>query len=774
MAAEAENPQTVGGSADPDALGTDAREAVRAWAREIRGAPRHFDEMVYLLKQEEEIFVRVATEIHRREVVVQRAPAERGQAPSGLMRAPRTIDPWAIGPDDLRACTEDTEACAGCGGRGTEACRGCGGSGVEKVWLTYTNVARIDVRTAAGDPLVALHPQLREPRILAKSDLAPFTILAAALASGVVPSGALSYDEFERLQEASPPVERRERVSQQQYLRFAAVRRELGYDMCGARATLVLSGAKFAVEVTPESLAPIRRRMRVWSAATVVVVLLTAAALLELPSSASYFTRSNRWLELFIVVAGVGSVPLLGALVRAVGPRFKPGRLWAIEKLTALLVIGALGGVVAVKSTVHPRAAEAREYLAAGDFTRANEVLRALDAIHAEPGAVSEIRDEMAYAAAIALAPDARLAKLDEIAARGGARAADAAQSARKERTQNVVALIDQQKLKAALALIDQGFGDPRTDEATRQEMRARVYDAEFAQCASDPCRFVSARKAERAMPTPTRASRTTGVRSALALALTTADVPGESTLARLRRLRLLEATAQSVAAVSSTDDGELTERAKSAAKFAVQERERVPFLGSDRATLEDLVGQLDEKLHASIEGVAVYVSMDRAGRCTGVYVVGETAAARKEGLKSEYLPALIVTRALGRPATLRRPANGDATTTRWTDGAVPIVARWRQGALVEIRIGAAFVGVSLPPKPRPQKPGKLPLVSVVAFPGGEILIDGVGVGLDATPPLKVKPGKHEVKVRNRFLGENAETFDVKDEGKTAVITVVW
>ena len=63
--------------------------------------------------------------------------------------------------------------------------------------------------------------------------------------------------------------------------------------------------------------------------------------------------------------------------------------------------------------------------------------------------------------------------------------------------------------------------------------------------------------------------------------------------------------------------------------------------------------------------------------------------------------------------------------------------------------------------------------VQLVAFPGGEILIDGKSVGYDATGTLKVKPGSHEITVKNRFLGEHKETLELS-EGQTGKIVLNW
>jgi hypothetical protein len=71
---------------------------------------------------------------------------------------------------------------------------------------------------------------------------------------------------------------------------------------------------------------------------------------------------------------------------------------------------------------------------------------------------------------------------------------------------------------------------------------------------------------------------------------------------------------------------------------------------------------------------------------------------------------------------------------------------------------------------PRPPKPA---LVSFVAYPGGQISVDGRPVGSDATRPLKLAVGMHSVHIENRFLGNTTIEVEIT-EGQTGVIEVRW
>lgn len=74
------------------------------------------------------------------------------------------------------------------------------------------------------------------------------------------------------------------------------------------------------------------------------------------------------------------------------------------------------------------------------------------------------------------------------------------------------------------------------------------------------------------------------------------------------------------------------------------------------------------------------------------------------------------------------------------------------------------------PPPPPPPKPAR---VSIVAFPGGQIFLDGKLIARDVTDVLVIQPGTHLIKIVNRFVGEHTKYVEVGD-GETGVITITW
>jgi hypothetical protein len=83
---------------------------------------------------------------------------------------------------------------------------------------------------------------------------------------------------------------------------------------------------------------------------------------------------------------------------------------------------------------------------------------------------------------------------------------------------------------------------------------------------------------------------------------------------------------------------------------------------------------------------------------------------------------------------------------------------------------GSYSPGVVPEPPPPPPKPAT---VSLVAYPGGRIFVDGKLVGQDSTGTLTLKPGTHEVRVENQFVGDTNTSITVA-EGQTGTVLVNW
>lgn len=73
-------------------------------------------------------------------------------------------------------------------------------------------------------------------------------------------------------------------------------------------------------------------------------------------------------------------------------------------------------------------------------------------------------------------------------------------------------------------------------------------------------------------------------------------------------------------------------------------------------------------------------------------------------------------------------------------------------------------------PPPAPPRPAT---VSLVAYPGGRIYVDGRLVGTDSTGVLTLQPGAHQVRVENAFAGDTTTTLTVTP-GQTGVVRIEW
>jgi hypothetical protein len=221
-------------------------------------------------------------------------------------------------------------------------------------------------------------------------------------------------------------------------------------------------------------------------------------------------------------------------------------------------------------------------------------------------------------------------------------------------------------------------------------ELSAKVYDQEFEICQTDPCRLAAAVEALRLSSTAFRKEREELVRARLSEALSVEAHAAESPLERLQRLRQLWALAKAV--TDTSVDGEVATKARKAATFALDERAKVALIGAQNTVAAELVGASTTNLVTRFGSVSIFLQT-RGTRCVGAYIVGadkESRVLNGSPRENETVRALAL--ALGRTVPLpdapKRTKNEQSSTTRSMSGTVPIAARWRDGALVELRVG--------------------------------------------------------------------------------------
>jgi hypothetical protein len=720
------------------------REAAGSWAKSVFGAPFGFADLILGVQVRDELLERLFTTVVRRDVREERIPTnQRRSSPARV--DPRSVDPFAIAPDALRAASEYVTSCAGCGGsgsaacghcrgggraacrncggsgqvrkynrkssrlvkcgvcrgggsvpcgtcdgRGTVTCQGCTGSGHQVAWLVYDETSHGNVTVVPDSPILAAYPQLREGRALAANELSAFGTLKSVDARGPLLRDGIDAIHSPLVREQAASVDPRlERISVQQYLKLAVVRRDATYEMCGTSGVLVLSGCDLVGARTPEALRPIHRRLYVWAAVTLGLIVATRLLAGALVGTTAYFARTNGEVVAASWTGAALAFVFLGAALRELRSGFKFGRLKPVEKLSGLGAVGAIGiaGIIAVAA--RPRLAEVQQALSSGDTPRAKWVIEALVATNGETPDVREAEDATLMAEAEKLSGEQKLRDLDQVASRRGGRAAQALQAARAERIRQIQQAIDEKRAVDAIANVDRWFPNWKSDPEVGSK-RALADDVAYSSCLDDPCRYANATEANTASTTPERAARAAASKATIVSSLAVSEIPGELPLARLQRLRSMIAVATQPAIAASTD-AEIAGRAKTASEWARGERAKVALMNADEAVASELLGSLNERdsktATATVDGVGVFLSLDSQKKCRGVYMVGPAPGTRQLDANGEATSRLL-SQAVGHRAAVK-PA-GNAATSRWTEGATPVVARWKDGKLMELRVGDA------------------------------------------------------------------------------------
>lgn len=396
---------------------------------------------------------------------------------------------------------------------------------------------------------------------------------------------------------------------------------------------------------------------------------------------------------LAVVLGGLAASLLVARFFDAVLlNRETSARRWASVIAGVLVLTGALAAMA------EPTVRAAKGYLAKGELDAARRELLAI-------GKLQTVKTEAAWA-------DLRLADAlrseDRDVVRGLAEKMPAGTSQRDSAIRHLFELTDRdvrvlvskrwfadakQLVSGTVPALSQG-SSPGAYDARVTDMRGRILDEEFNACDTDPCRWRAALTATRETPTPQRAARLEEVRDRLNASLTFQPMPKEGALARLKRLRGIMDLSTTISEMGLADA--LVDQARSAAAAALDERMKVPLVGSDRSTAAELLELEDNPsatyLSTVVSSVSVYAN-NRGGRCAGVYVVGNGLTARVLNDETRgAVTARLLSQAIGRKVPLPeppKPAGGKSPlTSRWSVAGTPILARWRDNALIELRIG--------------------------------------------------------------------------------------
>jgi hypothetical protein len=558
-------------------------------------------------------------------------------------------------------------------------------------WLETVDSTRW-LLTVSDSPTVVSHPYLREERLLAEGDLTAFDVEAATRADGPLHDAHLADSGRSALASHLSAVDRRaDRVLAQQYLRLSVARQDISYEMCGARATVALSGRDLRGATTPAATLPIRRRLKAW----VVLVALLSTSLVLLRESvtgvSAYFANARTITGALVATAVAISIPAFGAFLRSWRGGLRFWRVGAVPAvgLTTVAIVTLGIGVVGLLS--RPSGSEVTAALAAGDLARARQVTVALEETNASP-AVMNLDDQVTLAEAGKATGEARLTLLDRVAGRNGPAASTATAAARTDRLTAIRKLADSRDTKTALVTLDRDFPGAKGSDSLVLEERAHAYDVAEAACTTTPCQFASAVAANSSHPTPARQSVVQAVRTALIAALDHSHVSAKDMLPRLQQLRTLRDLADETLTAPQLDDA-LATAAKTTSAWTTAERAKVPLLWSDPSVVDELLaeraGPATSADSVRLEGATVFPAFASNHKCSGLYVIGSADSLRSYSSTS-WPPERLLSQAVGKPATIHKPANDNVTTTNWYESGFLVVARWRAGSLVELRIGDA------------------------------------------------------------------------------------
>lgn len=717
-------------------------QAVTTWARSVFSAPRQLSALVTNIESRDEVIVRVATSIVRRELREARSPtSERRSTRPRVDRA--TIDPFAYTSDALKADSEHvaqcgacaasglmrcdsctgsgigrcptcrgsgkvsspktgrpincksckatgSAACRPCGGRGSIHCDACLGSGHQIVWLTLVESRRCEVVVPSQSPVVVAHRVLSEHRVLAPNQLAAMSVVENQTADGPLDLERIAGAERGVVEAQLGRIDRRlERVHQQQLLKLAVLRRDVTFEMCGTHAILSLSGTSLVGATTPQVLRPIRRRLHAWVVLGALVAVAAGWLSQAMVGPSSYFADTRAATNRLAAAAVVCAIPMLGTLLRSWrgGARFHPIR-WPAKAWSAGLVL-ALSAIIVLGIASRPAASDVTRALADHDMARARVVF---DALLDHPDAATDIADlgdQVALAEASTHQGPDRIALLDAVAAHHGAAASRAAAEARAQRLDDVRALLAAQHPTDALAELDRSFATDKT--VVVGEERARAHEALGAACKTGPCQLAEAILAGAARGTPARTATVEQARAQVVESLDIHRASGSDLVARLKRLRELADTATEVLKVVPRDAA-LQELAHTVVSYADTERRAVALIGRQLTVAEQLLGPSNRSPTGAatfeLDGVTLYLAFNAAGACTGVYAVGPAATGRALA-SNTWSVDRILSQAIGKPSSIS-PPDGGQSVSRWFAGGALVVARWEFGALVELRIGDA------------------------------------------------------------------------------------
>lgn len=718
------------------------RRAFGAWASQVFGAPAELADQITGCASRDEVIERVFTSVVRRDLVEERLPTNRKDVTRPKVDISR-VDPFAQNLEQLRNQTEHVTNCVGCGGGGTTACPhcagggrvvcgrcsgsgqerstrsnrmiqcsacrasrtmpcpgcgargnvpcgGCVGHGRQLAWLSVRETTRPSVMIVPDGPTTVAYPQLKEIRAMEEADLGQFSV--SILSSRNAPLEETDYrgGRPTLLDRAQSQLDSQlERVSFQQYTRFAVVRRDVSFETAGTEGIVSLLGRELRGASTREALAPIQRRKMIWAAGISVWGVFLLLLVRHNWHSHSYFAARNSLSAALGMFAFCAVGFFLWSWLGALRPGYRFFPIGAGVKRFGAAAPAALLVIVLLSVIWVPRTSAIQAAIEAGNSSDAHRLIDAAKMAGSSHDVI-EFEDQLKLMDARALDEDAQLRLIDEVAEARRGHSAEAERLARTTRMARIRSLRDSSP-KEAIAKIERWYPKFQGSDAEVAEERALAEEALGAGCGDDLCRYERAGRARDFSRTEARDQKVTTARTAVMASLEFSEDLAESAIARAARLRALRMRATDIQRRLATD-GELTSKATKVEGFASEQRASTPILAAPSELVAELLETSGRKdlgfTQYDVDGASIFTTEVTPGTASGVYAVGSAGHRALTG--KGWNAARILKQVFGHDVPLSRPANG-TFVSKTKEAGVEIVSRWNErGEVVELRIGGA------------------------------------------------------------------------------------
>ncbi len=370
------------------------------------------------------------------------------------------------------------------------------------------------------------------------------------------------------------------------------------------------------------------------------------------------------------------AVPFVSRVLRRVAAPSGSARLGLGAVILGTLSLASFAAAFASTFTLRPSMQEVDAAIAKGDTELALHVLSALYELEGNSERVKAGERRALLSAASRAGGEERLALLDKVDDRG----------ARLEMVRSSIAA---GRANDAFVAIERWFAGSK-DADVREEL-ARAHELALKACAEDACSLTHASAATAAAETSARTAAATEIRTRLLDALAIPAAAEPDLVARLRNVRELSVLATKTLS-ASTKFPEVQGKAKELLEWANAQVAKVPLLGARLEVAAQILPtafKMNEKTAlAHLDGgVDVYLNLDGRGAIRGVYAIA-TEEAKRVFSSSSWTPNRILSQATGRSTAM--VASSKDPVLRWNEGNVPVVARYRDNNLVELRIGDA------------------------------------------------------------------------------------